>query len=119
MNRKSLVMLALAAVVAIVAYRLRGWDFDWSLFFDSLWNVKPSWLLASLIATLLSYVIRAFRWQVILNPLKSIRIQPLISTTLVGFSAIYLFGRAGEIVRPLWLTRREHIPLTASVATII
>jgi uncharacterized protein (TIRG00374 family) len=44
---------------------------------------------------------------------------PLISTNLVGFSAIYLLGRPGELVRPLWLTRRENIPFTASVATIV
>ena len=44
---------------------------------------------------------------------------PLISSNVLGFSAIYLVGRAGELVRPIWLTRREHVPLTASVATII
>jgi uncharacterized protein (TIRG00374 family) len=44
---------------------------------------------------------------------------PLISTNVLGFSAIYVFGRPGELVRPLWLTQKEHIPLTASVATII
>jgi uncharacterized protein (TIRG00374 family) len=38
---------------------------------------------------------------------------------LVGFSAICLLGRAGEIVRPLWLTRRERIPLTVSLATLV
>jgi len=44
---------------------------------------------------------------------------PLISTNVLGFSAIYLLGRPGEVVRPLWLTRREQIPLTSSAATII
>jgi hypothetical protein len=44
---------------------------------------------------------------------------PLISTNVLGFCAIYLLGRPGELVRPLWLTRRERVPLTASVATII
>jgi len=43
----------------------------------------------------------------------------LITTNLLGFSAIYLIGRPGELVRPLWLTRQARIPLTASVATVI
>src|SRR5207244_3729293 len=77
------------------------------------------WLAASIVATILTYVARAFRWQVLLNPLKEVPMGPLISTNFLGFSAIYLFGRPGELVRPLWLTRREQIPLTASVATII
>ena len=119
MSRKSLFFLCLAAVGGYLIYRLRAWGFDWSLFISSLWNVQPGWLIASIAATLLGYVARAFRWQVLLNPLKSIRMGPLISTNVLGFSAIYLLGRAGELVRPLWLTRREQIPLTASVAIII
>jgi uncharacterized protein (TIRG00374 family) len=119
MSRKSLFFLSLAAIAGILIYRWSGFTFDWSLFFSSLLNVHPGWLAASVAATLLSYVLRAVRWQVLLHPLKSVSLGPLISTTLVGFSAIYVLGRAGELVRPLWLTRREQIPLTASVATII
>ncbi len=118
MNRKSLFFLCLAALVVFVAARW-DWQFDWSLFFTSLWHVHPVWLAASVAATLLSYVIRAFRWQVLLNPLKEIQFQSLLSTTLVGFSAIYVLGRAGELVRPMWLTQREHVPFTASMATIV
>jgi len=118
-NRKSLFLLSLAVAAAIVAYRLSGWDFDWSLFFSSLWNVHPGWLVASIIATYATYVTRAFRWQILLNPLKPIPIGPLITATVVGFSAIFVLGRPGELVRPLWIARREHTSLTASVATII
>src|SRR5881409_1396650 len=119
MNRKLLLILILSAIIVVALYRLAGWHFDWSLFVSSLWNVQPGWLTASIAATLLTYVARAFRWQVLLNPLKSIRMGPLISSNVLGFSAIYLIGRAGEFVRPIWLTRREHVPLTASVATIL
>src|SRR5216117_901223 len=119
MNRKLLLILILSAIVAVAFYRLAGWDFDWSLFVSSLWNVQPGWLTASIAVTMLTYVARAFRWKVLLNPLRSIRMGPLISSNVLGFSAIYLIGRAGELVRPLWLTRCEQIPLSASVATII
>src|ERR1700757_3878963 len=119
MYRKLLFLLVLTAIILIASYSLLGQAFDWSLFVSSLWNVQPVWLTASILATLLTYVARAFRWQVLLNPVKSVRMGQLISTNVLGFSAIYLIGRAGELVRPLWLTRREHIPLTASVATII
>jgi uncharacterized membrane protein YbhN (UPF0104 family) len=119
MNRKLLVSLILATVVIVALFRVTGWDFDWSLFAASLWNIQPLWFAASIAATMLTYVARAFRWQVLLNPLKSIRMGQLISTNVLGFSAICLIGRAGELVRPLWITRREQIPLTASLATII
>src|SRR5690349_7650393 len=119
MNRKLLFLLILMVASTVVLYRTFGWDFDWSLFVSSLWNIQPWWLTLSIVATLLTYVVRAIRWQVLLNPLKEIPMGPLISTNVLRFSAIYLVGRAGEFVRPLWLTRREQVPLTASVATII
>src|SRR3989449_4851653 len=119
MNRKLLFLLILTVIAIVALYRAFGWDFNWSLFVSSLWNIQPWWLTLSIAATLLTYVVRAVRWQVLLNPLKSIRMGALISTNVLGFSAICLIGRAGELVRPLWLTRREQIPLTASVATII
>src|ERR1051325_1463396 len=119
MNRKLLFLLILTVITIVALYRAFGWDFDWSLFASSLWNIQPWWLTASIIATLLTYVVRAGRWQVLLNPLKAIPMGPLISTNVLGFSAIYLIGRAGELVRPVWLTRCERVPLTASVATII
>jgi hypothetical protein len=72
-----------------------------------------------MLLTFVTYVSRAFRWQVLLNPLKPVRIGPLFTTNLLGFTGIFVLGRAGEVIRPLWLTRREQIPLTASVATII
>ena len=79
MNRKLLLILILSAIIVVALYRLAGWHFDWSLFVSSLWNVQPGWLTASIAATLLTYVARAFRWKVLLNPLKSIRMGPLIS----------------------------------------
>jgi len=119
MSRKSLFFLCLAAICIYLTYRFAAGSFDWSLFVSSLWNVQPGWIAASIVATLLTYVARAFRWQVLLNPLKSISMGPLISTNLLGFSAIYVIGRPGELVRPLWLTQKERIPLTATVATIV
>ena len=119
MNRKSFLFLCLAIIGIYLLYKLSAWGFDWSLFLSSLKNLQPGWLAASIFATMLTYIARAFRWQVLLNPLKSVRMGSLITTNLLGFSAIYLIGRPGELVRPLWLTRQARIPLTASVATVI
>ena len=119
MSRKLLVLLALFVIAIVVIYRVSGWDFDWSLFLSSLSGMKPGWLIASILLTLATYWFRAARWQVLLAPLKSVSIRSLLSITVVGFSAIFLLGRAGEIARPLWLTRREKIAFTGSFATIV
>jgi hypothetical protein len=119
MSRKSLFLLILTVIATVLVYRWSDFSFDWSLFFTSLWNVQPLWLTVSIAATFLTFFIRAIRWQVLLHPLKSIPLGPLTSMNLVGFSAICVLGRAGELIRPLWLTRKERIPLTVSMATLV
>ena len=81
--------------------------------------MKIGWLIASIVATVATYWFRAIRWQILLAPIKAIGLRSLFSITIVGFSAIYVLGRAGEIARPVWLARREKVALTGSVATIV
>jgi len=119
MSRKLLVLLALALIVVIVAYWVWGREFDWSLFLSSLKTVKGGWLAASIAATMGTYWFRAVRWQVLLAPLKAIRVPSLFAITVIGFSAIFMLGRAAELARPIWLSRREKVALTGSVATIV
>jgi uncharacterized protein (TIRG00374 family) len=119
MSRKSLFLLILIAIGAVIAYRWSDSSFDWSKFYNSLWNLQPVWLTVSIAATFATFWIRAVRWQILLHPVKNVPLGPLTSINLVGFSAIFLLGRAGEVIRPLWLTRRERIPLTVSVATLV
>src|SRR4030095_9815005 len=119
MNRKALYLLIALGIGVLVAYRVYSANFDWALFLSSLSNLNPGWLAASIIFSLGTYFIRAARWRELLAPLKPVPITQLFWATIVGFSAIDLLGRAAELARPLWLTRRERIPPGASIATIV
>jgi uncharacterized protein (TIRG00374 family) len=48
------------------------------------------------------------RWKVLLEPITPTSLKELFATTTVGFAAIFLIGRAGEIVRPMWLPMRDR-----------
>jgi uncharacterized protein (TIRG00374 family) len=48
------------------------------------------------------------RWQVLLAPITKSSIRELFATTTVGFTAVFFVGRAGEIVRPMWLPMRDR-----------
>ena len=118
MGRKLLVLLTLAAF-AVAAYLLFRQDFDSGLFLESFTNVRPMWLVASTVLTFVGYVIRAFRWQILLISMKLIKMTSLVGATILGFSVIYLLGRAGEFTRPVWIARREGVALAGSFATIV
>ncbi len=56
----------------------------------------------------LGYFLRAVRWKVLLSPITPTNLSELFATTTVGFTAIFLVGRMGEVVRPMWLPMRDR-----------
>jgi glycosyltransferase 2 family protein len=80
----------------------------------------PWLLVAALCATALTYVLRAWRWQSLLAPIGHARFSVALKTTIIGFAAsAVLPARAGEVLRPYLLARRESMSATAAFATII
>jgi glycosyltransferase 2 family protein len=77
-------------------------------------------LVLALLATLATYALRALRWQYLLAPLGKTRFSTAFRATVIGFAASFLLpARAGEIIRPYILARRENLSAPAAFATII
>jgi uncharacterized protein (TIRG00374 family) len=75
--------------------------------------------LAALIISL-AYFFRACRWGALLKPLVPARLSDLVAATTVGFGAVFLAGRTGEIVRPVVLPMRDpRVRPSASFVTIM
>jgi uncharacterized protein (TIRG00374 family) len=65
------------------------------------------------------YLIRAYRWRTLLAPLTKANIREVFVATTMGFAAIFVFGRAGEVVRPVVLPLRDRrVRTAASFVTI-
>lgn len=83
-------------------------------------SARPDWLLLSLGLTALTFLVRAERWQYLLGPLGPTRFSVVFRTTVIGFGAsAVLPARAGEVIRPYLLARREGLSATAAFATIL
>lgn len=68
----------------------------------------------------LAYLFRAYRWGALLAPLGPTRISHLFAATTVGFGAVFLLGRMGEVVRPVVLPMRDPgVRATSSFVTIL
>jgi uncharacterized protein (TIRG00374 family) len=108
---------ATAAAVAFVFYRWRSSGFSWQAFVDSLRNVDWNWLALALALILATYVGRALRWEVMLRPVaKHASLLRVLSATCIGFTAVVMFGRAGEPVRPYLIARQEGVSFSSQVA---
>ena len=83
---------------------------------------KSDWRLILLagVVILAGYVWRALRWRTFLAPLTKVSLREIWVATTVGFGAILLIGRAGEIVRPVLLPMRDRrVRPAASFVTIM
>jgi hypothetical protein len=78
------------------------------------------WLLASVAGiTVVMYAVRAWRWGLLLAPLTQARWRDLFSATVVGFMTGLVIPRAGEIVRPYLIGRRQGVSASGAFASII
>ncbi len=113
----------MAAVVAAAAaglfFHLRdaAAGFDWALAGRTFIGIDWWWILISLVPIGASYYGRALRWTVFLKPLKAKpSIANVMSATVIGFSAIALFGRPGEFVRPYLIAVKEKVPVPSQLS---
>lgn len=76
---------------------------------------------AALALILVTYFGRALRWEVMLRPLREGMLNPaglwdIFCATAIGFTAVVLFGRAGEPVRPYLIAKKQGVPFSSQVA---
>jgi glycosyltransferase 2 family protein len=118
--RRWLWLSASVLVLALILYNLsQGGEwrhFSWQGVWTSLVSARPGYLLAAVATTYLSYLIRAYRWGFFLNPIKRASFRVLFVGQILGFGAIYLAGRPGEIVRPAYIAKKEDVAFTSMAA---
>lgn len=91
--------------------------FDWAAFGQVYNQIDWRWMLPGGATVLASYLTRALRWQVMLRPLNShSSLSRILNGTMIGFTAIVVFGRPGELVRPYLIARSENVSLSSQMA---
>jgi uncharacterized membrane protein YbhN (UPF0104 family) len=112
------VLAVSALALGLVAVFLRSADLGRVA--EAMSRARPELLVAALALTLFTYVVRAERWKYLLEPLGVARFGVAFRATVIGFAASSVLPvRAGEVLRPYLLARREGLSVTATFATIV
>ncbi|HSU32411.1 MAG TPA: lysylphosphatidylglycerol synthase transmembrane domain-containing protein [Bryobacteraceae bacterium] len=113
-DRSKLLPFAVAALCLIFVWlALRHYSsFDWGRFAQTFKILRPGWFLLGFALSTASFLGRGVRWQVMMLPARS-SFWRVAFATYVGFSAVVMFGRAGELVRPYLIARNEKTQLAA------
>jgi len=118
MSNKKYVVYAVVFVVlaALVYLQFRTWQhFDWARLFQFGLNWRH--ILHGVGYIYIAYFLRAVRWKIFLRPVrKEASILELIPPTMIGFTGLALLGRAGELIRPYLIARRQNLPFASQVA---
>src|ERR1043165_943917 len=110
-------------VLCLLATALLWWfgrNLNWSEVGHAVANADPVLLIVAVLIISAAYFVRAFRWGALLKPLSAAGFADLFAATTIGFSAVFLLGRAGEFVRPVVLSMRDpRVRPSASIVTIV
>ena len=119
MSASSRLRLAFGVLLALalLAFVFRGMDLP--NLGRALRSADPVCLAGVVVAALITYLLRAWRWGYLLAPMVRVPLPDLFSATCVGFMSGLAIPRAGEIVRPYLIARRHPVSTSAGFATII
>jgi len=114
-SKKWLLVAAALVVLGYLVYRssgslgLRG--FSGAKLWLAIKGANPFWLIAAILVIYGCYAVRSLRWEVFQKNLGHAKFWEIYPSTLAGFAAVFLLGRAGEPIRPLLLAKRAKHPV--------
>lgn len=83
-------------------------------------SVNPYWLIAMLLAFLMSNVSRALRWMMLFHGMGfHARFSTAFLTIMLGYMANLGVPRIGEVLRAAMMARYEGIPVDKSIGTVV
>lgn len=99
-------------------------DTNWAEFSLVLQTADYRWLIALIPVTLLSHLVRAWRWRLLLDTLKStparrLPLGDLFAAVMIGYMVNYALPRAGELVRSAHLARRRQLSASGVLGTVV
>lgn len=87
---------------------------------NSFLTANYSWVLVSVLISVFSHFLRAYRWNYLLKPAgHSVRLPNAVGAVLVGYFANYGLPRMGEITRCTLVTRYDKVPFEIALGTVI
>ncbi len=117
--RKHLKFVVLVVFAALILWWF-GRGLNWAEVRESVRMADARLLALSITVVCATYLVRAYRWRALLAPLTPSSLRELFVATTVGFGSVFLFGRAGEVVRPVVLPLRDRrVRPAASFVTIM
>lgn len=108
--------LIISAIFLFLAFR----EINYAELWTTLRMTRFWWLIPGLAIYFCSMLVRTWRWQYLLKPIKHVSTSMLFPMIFIGYMGNNVFPlRMGEVLRAVVLKRRQDIAISASLATIV
>lgn len=116
-NRKGLIVLAILIALALLVFFNRGSiHFNWAVFWQQLRHIAWIHIAAGIALIYSTYWLRSMRWSVFISATKRVSPFSLVGPQFIGFTAVALFGRLADLIRPALVARRVQLPVSTQLA---
>jgi glycosyltransferase 2 family protein len=114
-----LLSLLAGIVISVIALYFAFKNVPFSELIEYFQSIDYFWMLISLLFVVLSFSMRALRWQVILRTASTVSFWRAYHPMMIGFMLnCVLPARIGELARPAILQQKEKIPFITGLATV-
>ncbi len=120
MNKKKLILsFAVGLVVSVAALYLALKNVPIKDLADYVLRINLFWTLPTLVLIMMSFVLRAVRWRLILDSSIRLSFFQAYHPLMIGFMInCVLPGRVGEVARPVIIKQKDGVPFSTGIATV-
>ncbi|MEL7145802.1 MAG: lysylphosphatidylglycerol synthase transmembrane domain-containing protein [Bacteroidota bacterium] len=94
--------------------------FEWQEFRAKIDEVDYFWVYLSMVLSFSSYIARAYRWTLLINPLGyQLKTWRALIAVFIGYMANLVLPRLGEVSRCAILKKNDNIPVPLSIGTVV
>ena len=113
---KILISIGLAVLLMYLAFK----NIEWIEFWKQARSVDYTWVIISIVLSIVAYVARAYRWNVLLEPLGyDLKTSRTTLAVLIGYLANLALPRLGEITRCGVLNRNDKVAIPAALGSVV
>ncbi len=118
--KKRAVTLAAGVAISVATLYLAFRNVPFQELLAYLKSIEYLWVIPSTAVVMLSFLLRALRWQIILAAAnKPVGFWHAFHPLMIGFMLNCVApGRIGEVARPIVLQKQEAVPFTTGLATV-
>lgn len=114
-----IISLVLGTVVSAITLYLAFRNVPFADLVAYLGTINYLWMIPATLVILISFMLRAVRWQIILRSARRVGFWEAHNPMMIGFMMnCVLPGRVGELARPILLRKQSKVPFTTGLATV-